>query len=327
MVDSIAHLASRLALTADEEDTVVVDELLTTSFVERAGLGLVGKVLTTRPFNVEAMKSTLMTVWRLAKGMDFHVIGMNLFLFQFHHLADKRRVLLNGPWSFDKHLILLNEVDVHLQPSVVLLSEATFWIQVHNLPLISMTKEVGYLIGNKIGSIVDVEYGPGGMAVGRYLRIRVTINVAKPLCRGMKLAVHNRESVWVDFKYERLPNFCYCCGVLGHSENECNTLLSQLETGTGKAVQYGPWLRADVQKPRPRPTSPVASPSQSRGKVGATGLSGPKPALRREEDPGVVVSSPTLEGASLFGNDDQSASKQEKILALTGEGGDFLPSQ
>ncbi|KAI8004921.1 Uncharacterized protein LOK49_LG08G03245 [Camellia lanceoleosa] len=326
MVDSIADLASRLALTVDKKDTVVVDELLTTSFSERAGLGLVGKVLTTRPFNVEAMKSTLMTVWRPAKGMDFHVIGVNLFLFHFHHVADKRRVLLNGPWSFNKHLLLLNEVDAHLQPSEVLLSEATFWIQVHNLPLISMTKAVGYLIGNKIGSTVDVEYGADRMAFGRYMRIRVTLNVAKPLRRGMKLAVHNRESVWVVFKYERLPNFCYFCGVLGHSEKECNTLLSQAETGTANAMQYGPWLRADVQKPRPRPMSPVASRSQSRGKVGATGLSGPEPELHRAEGPGVAATSSILEGASLFGKAGQSASKQEQILAMIGEGRDYLPS-
>ncbi|KAI7982234.1 hypothetical protein LOK49_LG15G01883 [Camellia lanceoleosa] len=129
------------------------------------------------------MKSTLLTVWRPVKGMDFNVIEDNLFLFQFHHIADKQRVMLNGPWSFDKHLILLNEVDAHLQLSEVLLSEAAFWIQVHNLPLISMTKEVGYLIGNKIGSSVDVEYGAGGMAAGRYMRIRVTLNMAKPLRR------------------------------------------------------------------------------------------------------------------------------------------------
>ncbi|GMP71721.1 hypothetical protein CsSME_00030018 [Camellia sinensis var. sinensis] len=308
MVDTIADLASRLTLTTDEQDTVVVDESLTTSVAERAGLGLVGKVLTTQPFNTEAMKSMLLQIWRPVQGMDFHVIGDNLFLFQFHHIADKRRVMLNGPWSFDKHLLLLNEVDVHLQPSEIRLSEIAFWIQVHNLPILSMTKEVGYLIGNKIGSTLDVEYGTGGLAVGRYMRIRVTLNVAKPLCRGMKLAIHNRESVWVTFKYERLPNFCYFCGLLGHSEKECNTLLSHPETGPGKAMQYGPWLRANVPKTRPRPPSPAASRSQSRGKDGAAGLSVPETELLRETGPGVVASPHVLEGASPFGKGDQSAS-------------------
>ncbi|KAI7985086.1 hypothetical protein LOK49_LG14G00016 [Camellia lanceoleosa] len=153
-----------------------------------------------------------------------------------------------------------------------------------------MTKEVGYLIGNKIGSTVDVEYGADGMAIGRYLRIRVTLNVAKPLRRGMKLAVHNREAVWVDFKYERLPNFC---GVLGHSEKECNSLLSHPKDGTG----------------------------------GVPGLLVPEKEICRREGPAVGLSYPILEGASRLGKDDQSANHKEKFLPLMGDGGVLLPSQ
>ncbi|KAI7987433.1 hypothetical protein LOK49_LG13G00733 [Camellia lanceoleosa] len=126
--------------------------------------------------------------------MEFTPIGDNLFLFHFNHIADKQRVLLNSPWSFDKHLVLLSEMDAHLLPSKVVLSMASFWVQIHNLPLISMTREVGQLIGNKIGLVVDVECGYDGAAVGP-LRIRVQIDVSKPLRRGMKLSVHNRNSI------------------------------------------------------------------------------------------------------------------------------------
>ena len=53
---------------------------------------------------------------------------------------------------------------------------------------------------------------------------------------------------WVFFKYERLPNFCYICGKLGHGRKECKE--SGLPNG-GKgevAYQYGAWLRGKPGK-------------------------------------------------------------------------------
>ena len=34
------------------------------------------------------------------------------------------------------------------------------------------------------------------------MRIRVNIDVTKPLCRGRKIVLQNREESWVSFKYE-----------------------------------------------------------------------------------------------------------------------------
>lgn len=41
---------------------------------------------------------------------------------------------------------------------------------------------------------------------------------------------------------ERLPFFCYCCGIIGHNELECEHAGDGVEVGSVK--QYGPWLRA-----------------------------------------------------------------------------------
>ena len=54
--------------------------------------------------------------------------------------------------------------------------------------------------------------------------------------------VKNEEGgrYWVDFRYERLPNFCYICGLLGHDEKHCQA--SPMEQRLGR--QYGEWLKA-----------------------------------------------------------------------------------
>ncbi|CAL5399690.1 unnamed protein product [Camellia sinensis] len=144
MTETIDELTKHMSLTEEGQDTIVVQEFLTKSVEEKAWLCLIGKLLTPRAFSTDAMKFTLMAIWK---------------------------------------------------PIKVMLSMATFWVQIHNLPLISMTREVGKLIGNKVGLLVDVEYGSDGAAVGCYLRIRVQIDISKPLRRGVKLSVHNRDSI------------------------------------------------------------------------------------------------------------------------------------
>ncbi|KAI7982559.1 Uncharacterized protein LOK49_LG15G00812 [Camellia lanceoleosa] len=249
---SLEDLAQWLVLTEEDEAEVVVDDVHIQSTEEKAGLCLVGKLLTMRHFSMDALRSTLLSVWKASKGVVFKLLGNNLFLIQFGHIVDKRRVMANGPWSFDKHLVMLKDFNGALQPSEITFSIVEFWVHASNLPLISMTRDVGVLLGNNLGQFVDMEYGEGGIAWGRTLRIRVAINIAKPLRRGLKLSLGGRESVWVTLQYERLPNFCFHCGLLGHCVRDCGNRLLDGAPRVEVRMQYGPWLRADASQGRVR---------------------------------------------------------------------------
>lgn len=76
------------------------------------------------------------------------------------------------------------------------------------------------------------------------MRIRVTIDVPKPLLRKKKLNISLPTQVWVQFKYERLPNFCFCCGVLNHGHKECKTWMAALKVYEKERLLYGNSLRA-----------------------------------------------------------------------------------
>ncbi|KAL0347999.1 UNVERIFIED_CONTAM: hypothetical protein Sangu_1027700 [Sesamum angustifolium] len=67
------------------------------------------------------------------------------------------------------------------------------------------------------------------------MRIRVSVEVSKPLKRVLKLRTTLADEQLLSFTYERLPNFCYLCGCLGH--------LSKF-TDPGEATSFGPWMRA-----------------------------------------------------------------------------------
>ena len=53
------------------------------------------------------------------------------------------------------------------------------------------------------------------------MRVMVTINISKPLCRGRRVMFDENNDAWVSFMYERLPNICYWCGHLTHDDKDC----------------------------------------------------------------------------------------------------------
>ena len=44
--------------------------------------------------------------------------------------------------------------------------------------------------------------------------------------------------------YERLPEFCYACGIVGHGLRDCPDDAARLDALEGTSTKYGSWLRA-----------------------------------------------------------------------------------
>lgn len=81
------------------------------------------------------------------------------------------------------------------------------------------------------------------------MRVRVKIDIAKPLCRGRKARLPSGKETWISFKYERLPIFCYWCGCLTHGDKDCDVWMRSKGTMIRAEQQYGAWLRATAEKP------------------------------------------------------------------------------
>ncbi|TXG54079.1 hypothetical protein EZV62_019335 [Acer yangbiense] len=52
--------------------------------------------------------------------------------------------------------------------------------------------------------------------------------------------------VVVGLKYERLPEFCYACGKIGHGIKECLDIEARNEALTGKTTKFGSWIRVTI---------------------------------------------------------------------------------
>jgi hypothetical protein len=184
-----------------------------------------------------------------SRGVKFKDLKDNVWLFEFSDLADKRRIMEGRPWTFDRQILVLNEFDGSIPPSQFEFNYSPFWIQVHDMPLICMNKSIGTKIGNSLGELIDVDVAGDGRGWGSYLRLRVNLDLMKPIDRGQALNLAGKSS-WVEFKYEKLPLLCFMCGRLVHGPKGCpiiSTTRLHKEEGT-KA--WGSWLRAVDPKRR-----------------------------------------------------------------------------
>jgi hypothetical protein len=201
---------------------------------------VVGKLIADHQVSKETIKTTLLRWWRISKTLSFKVLGDNLFLVEFTNEGDKRRVLEGSPWGFESSLFLVEDFDGHTSPSELTFDHAAFWIRMVGLPLACMGRETGRMLGSSVGKVEAIDTDANGVGWGESLRVRVLIDLKKPLARGRMLKVQGKTK-WIAFQYERLPKFCFNCGVIIHGKIGCQkkTMLRQKEV-----TEYGQWLKA-----------------------------------------------------------------------------------
>lgn len=237
---SLEEMYSKMVLEDEEEGGVVVgaEEIVAkpSTFI------LVGKFLTEKNINFSAMKNVMAALWRPKEGMEVHELGGFRYSFVFYHVLDLQKVLEGGPWSFEQSMLVCHKLQENEDPHTVPLLEAEVWIQVYDIPKGCISENVLTSIGNTIGRYVKSDPANFHTMWKEYVRIRVAMNIEKPLKRRMKLKRSESSWNWINFKYERMGSFCFVCGVIGHSERECSIVYANPEKTIERA--YGVWLRA-----------------------------------------------------------------------------------
>ena len=199
---------------------------------------LAAKFMTRRALNIEAIGRTLKPVWKTQNGFEMRDVGNHILLFVFCNENEAERIIATKSWTYDKHLITLSRYDGLCPIRNGRFHTVNFWVQIHDLPVSRLNEKTAYGIGKSLG-LVSKASQAGELIEGNFLRIRVGINVTKPLNRGRKVLLGNDEEVWVSFKYEKMPNFCYWCGMVSHDAKECSIWLSSKGSLSLEQQEYG----------------------------------------------------------------------------------------
>ncbi|GLT54067.1 hypothetical protein SLA2020_272980 [Shorea laevis] len=101
---------------------------------------------------------------------------------------------------------------------------------------------MAFKIESTVREVEDVDETDDGVGWGEYMRVRIILDLKKPLSRGQLLKLQG-ASVWVAFQYEKLPIFCFNCGIIRHGAAGCLSSGGRRTLGAGRADQFGKWLR------------------------------------------------------------------------------------
>ena len=186
---------------------------------------LARKFLTKRVLNVDVVARTFKPLWKPIGELKIRDVGENILMFEFEDNLDLERVLEFEPWSYDKSLVIFQRVVDVDSVSCLEFSHTTFWLQIHNVLECLLMQATRESISKTLGMVVQEAGLEDDGAGGEFLRVRTMLDISLPLPRCCKLWSEGKLAGSTRIKYERLPNFCYWCGHVNHSERECEIWL------------------------------------------------------------------------------------------------------
>lgn len=146
-------------------------------------------------------------------------------------------MLTGTPWIAGKHTVILKEYDEKLKPSEVRFDRMEIWARILNLPLGWMNQHRGIRAMGLLGEVKRMDVDADGKASGAFLRARIFIALDKPIKRGVLLRMaKNGDPEWFDAQYEKLPFFCFFCGIIGHGGLGCDKPAVRNEQGVNTKI-------------------------------------------------------------------------------------------
>ncbi|KAL5831266.1 hypothetical protein ACOSQ4_016620 [Xanthoceras sorbifolium] len=180
----IADLCLSFSLEDRDKPSIKLDGRLQEVGSMKLASCLADKLISNKLVNREAFRAIIPKSWRIRYGVKVEVVHENTFVFQFEDVMDRNCVLKGGSWSFNNALLVLEASTGSGALATMLFSYAEFWVQLHNVPLLFMTRDIGYFLGSQIGQVVEVDIGSSGDCLRKYLRTCVRIDIRKLLIRG-----------------------------------------------------------------------------------------------------------------------------------------------
>lgn len=125
------------------------------------------KFFTKQRINLEATTWTLKSMWRSGGSFEVQDLGNNMAVISFEDEYDPKRIIMQGPWSFDKYLIGLFHLGELATVDDAKFDTASFWVQIHGLQIKRITWENAEAIAGTLGEVECVEELDKGDCCGR----------------------------------------------------------------------------------------------------------------------------------------------------------------
>ena len=96
--------------------------------------------------------------------------------------VDAERVIQGELWAFDRNLVVFEKFKGYVPIHTLGFKTTAFWVQIHNLPFPLQTVETAFSIGETIAPVIKPK-DLGEILGANFMRVRVVLDVSKPLCK------------------------------------------------------------------------------------------------------------------------------------------------
>ncbi|KAF4372999.1 hypothetical protein F8388_011026 [Cannabis sativa] len=196
--------------------------------------------------------------WHAIKGWKCKEIEGGLIQFNFANRDDAMNVLARRPWFVCGALIVIMPWPALLTPAKVKFNKTPIWVNVESIPPfywnLSNLKE----LAAKASPVYELPLGIEDAVGMSTLRFRATIDLDSPIFSGFFLRRQRLNDLWIQYRYEKLPEICFKCGILNHDQGSCFKAPTIVKDAHGNYYpMYGVWLKNDA-KEKSTFTTPLA---------------------------------------------------------------------
>lgn len=118
---------------------------------------LVLRLLIDKSYNIQVFWHKLRRAWRHTQPLKFWDLDENIPLAKFTSIKDKKSIIRDGPWSFDKHMVLFSKVDGSKQVQQLKFHITHLWVRLHYLSICTRKEHASRAIGNSFGEVLEVD--------------------------------------------------------------------------------------------------------------------------------------------------------------------------
>jgi hypothetical protein len=158
-------------------------------------------------------------------------------------------VVKGGPWRCSEDAVLIAPFREGEDPESVKFSSIPIWVQFRNIPFYLLSKTLAKVLAMEVGDFICIDNFSRGDMCDKYIRARVHMPIDRAIRRWIPIidGIEDEEVV-VNLHYERLPNFCFFCGFIGHKDTTCDKAGTLKNKYYSRDLSVRPTLMEDTRR-------------------------------------------------------------------------------
>ncbi|KAI9120919.1 hypothetical protein K1719_007952 [Acacia pycnantha] len=174
-------------------------------------------------------------MWKPKQPLKVVPLSNEYYIVSFSSKEDRDYAYYEGPWMIDDHYLLVQRWRPNFNPGKAdCQRKVAVWVRIPDLPMELCTVESLGMIGNMIGKIIKIDRSTSIYDKGEFARICVEVDLQKPLLPAFTTFGVDKQIV-----YEGLHLVCFCCGIYGHTQEQCGKRKTVGEVKLSKDIEGG----------------------------------------------------------------------------------------